>query len=133
MYHGIRSRSAELIQESGFEQSEDGTLGRGVYLSRNLQKASRYPRRCPEKDRVVIRVFVNVGKVIAINYQGHLLQKTWYTHYDTAWVPPNCGVGRGNLEKNCVWDPKKSKSTSSSGQWPPEHCPFIGLLDLIFI
>lgn len=108
MYHGTTSRSAQAIVKSGFRQSEDGMLGRGVYLSRDLQKASRYPIGHPEQDRVVIKVLVNVGKVIAINYQGHPHQKTWHRYgYDTAWVPPNCGMTKSGLEEDCVWDPNQ--------------------------
>ncbi|TKS91267.1 hypothetical protein D9C73_026521 [Collichthys lucidus] len=108
MYHGTTREAAQSILATGFRQSSDGMLGRGVYLSRDLQKASRYPIDHPEHDRVVIRVKVNVGKVIAINYQGHPLQMTWhYSGYDTAWVPPNCGMVKSGLEENCVWDPNR--------------------------
>ncbi|KAF3699735.1 hypothetical protein EXN66_Car015422 [Channa argus] len=97
---------------SGFRQSKDGMLGPGVYLSRDLQKASRYPIDHPEHDRVVIRVMVDVGKVIAINCQRHPRQKTWHDPkygpvYDTAWVPPGCGMVKSGLEEDCVWDPNR--------------------------
>uniref|UniRef100_A0A3Q2X1X7 PARP catalytic domain-containing protein n=1 Tax=Haplochromis burtoni TaxID=8153 RepID=A0A3Q2X1X7_HAPBU len=108
MYHGTTSANARLILASGFRQSSGGMLGPGVYLSRDLDKASRYPIDHPEDDRVVIRVRVNVGKVKAIDRQNHPLQKTWHDHgYDTAWVPPNCGMVKSGLEENCVWDPKR--------------------------
>ncbi|KAL7377894.1 hypothetical protein ABVT39_005812 [Epinephelus coioides] len=110
MYHGTTKRNAELIQASGFRRSADGMLGPGVYLSRDLEKASRYPIDHPEYDRIVIKVVVNVGKVIAINYQGHPRQKTWhYYGYDTAWVPPKCGMVKSGLEEDCVWDPSRIK------------------------
>ncbi|KAK7884790.1 hypothetical protein WMY93_027913 [Mugilogobius chulae] len=108
MYHGTSSRCAQSIWSCGFKQSSKGMLGPGVYLSRDLQKASRYPINHPEHDRVVIRVLVNVGRVIVINRQNHPLQKTWHDHgYDTAWVPPNCGMVPSGLEENCVWDPRR--------------------------
>uniref|UniRef100_A0A3Q0SL90 PARP catalytic domain-containing protein n=1 Tax=Amphilophus citrinellus TaxID=61819 RepID=A0A3Q0SL90_AMPCI len=108
MYHGTTSRSAQSILKSGFQQSSDGMLGPGVYLSRDPEKASRYPIDHPEHDRVVIKVVVNVGRVKAINYQNHPLQKTWHNEgYDTAWVPPNCGMVKSGLEEDCVWDPKR--------------------------
>ncbi|CAB1413529.1 unnamed protein product [Pleuronectes platessa] len=108
MYHGTTKKCAAAIQKSGFQQSSDGMLGRGVYLSRDLQKASRYPIDHPEYDKVVIKVKVRVGKVIAINDQNHLLQKTWHNHgYDTAWVPPHCGMVKSGLEEDCVWDPAR--------------------------
>uniref|UniRef100_A0A672FHY9 PARP catalytic domain-containing protein n=1 Tax=Salarias fasciatus TaxID=181472 RepID=A0A672FHY9_SALFA len=108
MYHGTTSSNADQILSSGFRQSSDGMLGQGVYLSRDLEKASRYPIGHPEYDRVVIKVVVNVGKVKRIDYQQHPLQKTWHNHgYDTAWVPPNCGMVPSGLEENCVWDPAR--------------------------
>ncbi|KAM3597452.1 uncharacterized protein V6R79_004789 [Siganus canaliculatus] len=108
MYHGTTSQNAQMILATGFHQSSGGMLGRGVYLSRDLDKASRYPIDHPEHDRVVIKVVVNVGRVISINYQGHPLQKTWHNYgYDTAWVPPKCGMVKSGLEEDCVWDPRR--------------------------
>ncbi|TWW70381.1 hypothetical protein D4764_18G0011870 [Takifugu flavidus] len=108
MYHGTTRQQARSIQAGGFRQSPDGMLGRGVYLSRDLAKARRYPIDHPENDKAVIKVRVNVGKVIAINYQGHPRQKTWHDYgYDTAWVPPRCGMVRSGLEEDCVWDPRR--------------------------
>ncbi|GAA6069215.1 grass carp reovirus (GCRV)-induced gene 2e [Tachysurus ichikawai] len=78
------------------------------HLSQDLNKASRYPLELPEHQRVVIRVRVNVGRVIKIDYQGHQLQKTWHNRgYDTAWCPPGCGMVRSGLEEDCVWDPSR--------------------------
>ncbi|KAI5096580.1 hypothetical protein C0J45_13474, partial [Silurus meridionalis] len=108
MYHGTSSHAAAQIMKTGFKQSSGGMLGRGVYLSRDLDKASRYPLDLPEHQRVVIRVRVRVGKVKKIDHQGHPLQKTWHNHgYDTAWCPPGCGMVRSGLEEDCVWDPKR--------------------------
>uniref|UniRef100_A0A3Q2PR84 PARP catalytic domain-containing protein n=1 Tax=Fundulus heteroclitus TaxID=8078 RepID=A0A3Q2PR84_FUNHE len=108
MYHGTTRTCAQEILKTGFCQSKKGMLGPGVYLSRDLQKASRYPIDHPEEDRVVIVVKVNVGKVKAIDRQNHPLQKTWHDEgYDTAWVPPNCGMVPSGLEENCVWDPRR--------------------------
>uniref|UniRef100_A0A3Q3LXD9 PARP catalytic domain-containing protein n=1 Tax=Labrus bergylta TaxID=56723 RepID=A0A3Q3LXD9_9LABR len=112
MYHGTTRQAAQSIQATSFCRSTDGMLGPGVYLSRDLAKASRYPIRHPEYDRVVIKVVVNVGRVIAINCQGHPRQKTWHDSrygevFDTAWVPPNCGMVPSGLEEDCVWDPSR--------------------------
>ncbi|XP_038594385.1 uncharacterized protein LOC119917978 [Micropterus salmoides] len=112
MYHGTTRQNAQAIQATGFKQSANGMLGRGVYLSRDLQKARRYPIGHPEYDKVVIKVVVNVGKVITINYQNHPRQKTWHDSrygpvFDTAWVPPECGMVNSGLEENCVWDPEQ--------------------------
>ncbi|XP_077474222.1 uncharacterized protein LOC144087953 isoform X1 [Stigmatopora argus] len=52
MYHGTTRQCAELIVSAGFRQSPDGMLGRGVYLSRDLQKAKRYPLHHPEAEKV---------------------------------------------------------------------------------
>uniref|UniRef100_A0A3Q2XC02 PARP catalytic domain-containing protein n=1 Tax=Haplochromis burtoni TaxID=8153 RepID=A0A3Q2XC02_HAPBU len=108
MYHGTTTACAQSILASGFRQSPDGMLGRGVYLTRDLEKASRYPIDHPDYDKIVIKVKVKVGKVKIIDYQDHPLQKTWHDHgYDTAWVPPNCGMVQSGLEEDCVWDPDR--------------------------
>ncbi|XP_067278757.1 grass carp reovirus (GCRV)-induced gene 2d [Pseudorasbora parva] len=108
MYHGTSRYAAQQIMCFGFQPSKDGMLGRGVYLSRDLNKASRYPLHLCERERAVIRVQVNVGRVKKIDYQGHPMQKTWHDHgYDTAWCPPNCGMVPSGLEEDCVWDPRR--------------------------
>uniref|UniRef100_A0A667ZWR3 PARP catalytic domain-containing protein n=1 Tax=Myripristis murdjan TaxID=586833 RepID=A0A667ZWR3_9TELE len=127
MYHGTSRESAQLIMAHGFRQSEDGMLGRGVYLSRDIQKASRYPLELDESQRVVIKVKVNVGEVIAINKQGHPRQKTWHDRkygpvYDTAWVPPNCGMVKSGLEEDCVWDPARIQILCAISPRPLSNC-----------
>ncbi|ROL41639.1 hypothetical protein DPX16_9230 [Anabarilius grahami] len=108
MYHGTSREAAQKIKVSGFKRSSKGMLGSGVYLSRDLKKASRYPLELPANQRVVLRVRVNVGKVIKIDRQDHPLQKTWHDYgYDTAWCPPNCGMVPSGLEEDCVWDPQR--------------------------
>ncbi|KAI5103900.1 GCRV inducedprotein 2i [Silurus meridionalis] len=83
-------------------------LGRGVYLSRDFNKAAKYPLHNRNQALAVIQVNVRVGKVKMIDYQGHPLQKTWHQHgYDTAWVPPNCGMVASGLEEDCVYDPSR--------------------------
>uniref|UniRef100_W5MFG6 Grass carp reovirus (GCRV)-induced gene 2e n=1 Tax=Lepisosteus oculatus TaxID=7918 RepID=W5MFG6_LEPOC len=110
MYHGTTKEAVEPIKRNGFCPSEDGMLGQGVYMSRDLQKASRYPIEVPEQQRRVLKLKVDVGKVKKINKQGHHLQKTWHEHgYDTAWVPPHCGMVKSGLEEDCVWDPRRIK------------------------
>ncbi|TRY99629.1 hypothetical protein DNTS_004821 [Danionella cerebrum] len=108
MYHGTSVEKVFKIYASGFQQSVDGMLGRGVYLSRDLNKASRYPLNVPEDHKVVLRVAVNVGRVKRIDYQGHPMQKSWHANgYDTAWCPAGCGMVPSGLEEDCVWDPRR--------------------------
>ncbi|XP_053537435.1 grass carp reovirus (GCRV)-induced gene 2q [Ictalurus punctatus] len=108
LYHGTTLKNAQKIQVEGFVPSFDGMLGRGVYLSRDFKKAARYPLQGRSQSLVVIMVNVRVGKVKRIDYQGHPLQKTWHQHgYDTAWVPPNCGMVASGLEEDCVYDPSR--------------------------
>ncbi|MGH0168642.1 UNVERIFIED_CONTAM: hypothetical protein FKN15_054811 [Acipenser sinensis] len=111
MYHGTTKEAAENIKRCGFRQSDErGMLGRGVYVSRDFNKASRYPLNHPDKERRVLKLRVNVGKVKKIDRQGHHMQKTWHHHgYDSAWVPPNCGMVPSGLEEDCIWDPNRIK------------------------
>uniref|UniRef100_A0A8C5MZD9 PARP catalytic domain-containing protein n=1 Tax=Leptobrachium leishanense TaxID=445787 RepID=A0A8C5MZD9_9ANUR len=109
MYHGTTLARAEKIIDEGFKQSIDGILGRGVYVSRDIKKASQYPRG-DKSDQVILKVRVNVGKVKRINRQGHPMQMTWHDNgFDTAWIPPGCGMVDSRLEEDCVWDPKRIK------------------------
>ncbi|XP_041673392.1 uncharacterized protein LOC121529527 [Cheilinus undulatus] len=108
MYHGTTRANAQSILRTGFRRSVDGMLGPGIYLSRDLEKAKLYPRFTPPFDKVIIKVAVNVGRVKKIDCQDHPLRTTWHYHgYNTAWVPPNCGMVSSGLEEDCVWDPNQ--------------------------
>uniref|UniRef100_A0A673KT42 Grass carp reovirus (GCRV)-induced gene 2f n=1 Tax=Sinocyclocheilus rhinocerous TaxID=307959 RepID=A0A673KT42_9TELE len=103
MYHGTSMEAAKKIRKEGFRQSVAGMLGRGVYLSRDLEKARRYPLNLQAYQRVVLKVEVNVGRVKKIDKQGHPLQNIWHDHgYDTAWCPPKCGMVPSGLEEDCL-------------------------------
>ncbi|XP_012677370.1 grass carp reovirus (GCRV)-induced gene 2p [Clupea harengus] len=110
MYHGTTVQTARTIINNGFKQSPDGMLGPGVYVSRDQKKAERYPLKSPVTDKVVLKLQVDIGKVKRIDTDNHPMQKTWHTQgYDTAWVPPNCGMRAvpSGLEEDCIWDPKR--------------------------
>ncbi|XP_063344830.1 uncharacterized protein LOC134638240 [Pelmatolapia mariae] len=110
MYHGTSIANARLILASGFQQSQGGMLGKGVYVSRDKKKAERYPLNNSPTDRVVLELRVRVGRVKRIDKDNHPMQYTWSTQgYDTAWVPPNCGMKAvpSGLEEDCVFDPKR--------------------------
>lgn len=103
MFHGTHKNNAQAIITSGFKPSTGGTLGPGVYCSRDINKAMCYPL-CGSNDRVVFKLQVRVGKVKKIDNQCMHLQTTWHQHgYDTAWLPASV-LG---LEEDCVWDPKR--------------------------
>jgi len=105
MYHGTSASNAQSIRRSGFRPSTVGMLGPGVYLSRDKRKAQAYAKAHGD---VILTCRVSVGKVKCINRQGHPLQQTWHQHgYDSAWVPPNCGMVASGLEEDCVWDPQR--------------------------
>uniref|UniRef100_A0A8C5MUS1 PARP catalytic domain-containing protein n=1 Tax=Leptobrachium leishanense TaxID=445787 RepID=A0A8C5MUS1_9ANUR len=109
MYHGTTLAAAIQIIMNGFHRSADGMLGRGVYVSRDQDKAERFPLE-DKRDQVILKLRVNVGKVIKIDRQDHPMQKTWHDHgNDTAWVPEYCGMVESGLEEDCVWDPKRIK------------------------
>ncbi|XP_051552161.1 grass carp reovirus (GCRV)-induced gene 2p [Myxocyprinus asiaticus] len=110
MYHGTKTQTARQIIQNGFQVSADGMLGPGVYVSRDQKKAERYPLNATFNDRVVLKLSVDCGKVKKIDKDNHPLQKTWHSQgYDTAWVPPKCGMKAvpSGLEEDCVWDPKR--------------------------
>jgi len=107
MYHGTSREAAEKIVSLGFSPSSGGMLGPGVYLSRSIHKAKRYPLG-KGHNRVVLKCEVRVGRVIKIDVQGHPSQMTWHAQgYDSAWVPPgNRMVSSGDTE-TCIFDPNR--------------------------
>lgn len=114
MYHGTSLANARIIIANGFCQSSGGMLGPGVYVTRNQQKAERYPLNSHFNDRVVLQLRVHAGRVKRIDTDNHPLQYTWnVAGYDTAWVPPNCGMIAvpSGLEEDCVFDPKRVEVT----------------------
>ena len=79
MYHGTRPEAALEIERYGFCRSKDGMLGEGVYLSRDVTKASYYPLDVHPNDhenRVILECLVHVGKVKRIDSSNHPMQKT---------------------------------------------------------
>lgn len=87
MYHGTNVADAHAIRKCGFCQSKDGTFGPGVYVTRSLDKASRYPLDLDNRQKIVLQLLVNAGKVKKIDYHG----------FDTAWCPPRCGKVKSGL------------------------------------
>ncbi|KAF3695917.1 hypothetical protein EXN66_Car011593 [Channa argus] len=112
MYHGTSVANARLIIAKGFKQSSGGMLGPGVYVSRDTKKAANYPLKSNPSDRVILEVLVRVGRVKRIDKDNHPMQWTWHKNgYDTAWVPPNCGIKAvpSGREEDCIFDPKRVK------------------------
>ncbi|XP_056398914.1 uncharacterized protein LOC130293809 [Hyla sarda] len=108
MFHGTTYAAAVEIIKHGFKQSADGMLGRGVYVSRDIHKAMKYPLNNDPR-KVVLKLRVNVGKVKKIDYPNHPLQKTWNAHgYNTAWVPPHT-MNPSGQEEDCVFNPQRIK------------------------
>lgn len=112
MYHGTSVANARSIIAQGFRQSETGMLGKGVYVTRDRTKAQRYPLKGHDSDRVVLKLRVRVGRVKRIDKDNHPMQFSWSINgYDTAWVPPNCGMKAvpSGLEEDCVFNPNNIK------------------------
>lgn len=107
MLHGTSEHAAKHIMKMGFVASVDGMLGRGVYLTPDIHKARAY-------GRVIVHVVVDLGYVLPIKYKGHPLQASWkQAGYDSARVPPRCGVVDSGLEEYCVYDPRRVKAVAT--------------------
>ncbi|XP_005161251.2 gig2-like protein DreN [Danio rerio] len=105
MYHGTLKSNAPAIITTGFRPSSGGTLGPGVYCSRDINKAMGYPA-CAPNDQVVLKLRVRVGKVKRIDSQSLNMRTSWHQNgYDTAWLPATGSFVA--LEEDCVWDPNR--------------------------
>uniref|UniRef100_A0A8C4RIF6 Uncharacterized protein n=1 Tax=Erpetoichthys calabaricus TaxID=27687 RepID=A0A8C4RIF6_ERPCA len=83
IFHGITKQDEELIKKNGFRPSVDGMLGEG--------------------QQYALKLMANVKIVVKIDMQRHPMQKkSHYCGYDTAWMPPNCGMVPSSLEEDCV-------------------------------
>ena len=102
MYHGTNAVNAEGILNNGFRRSpkERNMLGKGIYVAKDIQKTDRY-------GPITFKLLVYTGSIIKIDYQGHPRQKNWQRNYQSAWVPPNCGMVKSGLQENCIRDPKQ--------------------------
>ncbi|XP_045078340.1 uncharacterized protein LOC123491542 [Coregonus clupeaformis] len=104
MYHGTHRDRARAIITGGFQPSAGGTLGPGVYCSRDIAKAQGYPSGCPSVEHVVLQLKVRVGRVKKMDGQNVAMWHSWQqSGYDTAWLPSTVN-GR---EEDCVKDPKR--------------------------
>uniref|UniRef100_A0A4W5K7Z3 PARP catalytic domain-containing protein n=1 Tax=Hucho hucho TaxID=62062 RepID=A0A4W5K7Z3_9TELE len=88
MYHGTSRLAAQQILACVFHPScgDISMLGCGIYLSQDLEKASRYLLNLPDLQSVVSRLML------------------------TAWLPRpalNCDMVPSGLEDSCVWDPNR--------------------------
>jgi hypothetical protein len=102
MFHGTSAASAaEILREASFRPSTKGTLGAGVYVTRDLAKAQRY-------GPVVLEMEADVGRVCVINRKNHPLQRNWMAHgYDSAWLPAGNDVTAQGMEETCIADPQR--------------------------
>ena len=82
-YHGTSLDNLESIRAEGFRPSNSGMLGRGVYVSRDINKVLGYGGYFG----VILELRVTLGQVCIVDHQGHDNQYRWHDSYDTAWVP----------------------------------------------
>lgn len=110
MFHGTTAANARLIIANGFQQSQGGLLGKGVYVTRDVLKACNYPKNSKLADRVVLKLRVRLGKCKEIRDDNDPLLTSWSQNgFDSAWVPPDSNMTAvpSGLQENCVFDPSR--------------------------
>lgn len=96
MYHGTSHENAKSIMKGGFRPSTQGLLGAGVYVTKDMEKASQY-------GPIIVECDVHLGKLAVITRRGHPMQKSWSRQgYAAAWLPPF--VSTSGLEEHCIAD-----------------------------
>jgi len=107
-FHGTSDGKANRITRTGFNVSEGGMLGRGVYVTRDIRKAYVYASLDGRRqDGVILVVRVRLGSIARIDSQGHRMQHTWQREFDSAFVPARCGMVLSDREEACVADPSR--------------------------
>ena len=66
MFHGTLASNVNSIKSKGFEVSPGGMLGKGVYTTRQFDKARKYPLNVAG-DKVVFELRVKTGRVKKIS------------------------------------------------------------------
>jgi len=91
MYHGTSMQGADCILRHGFQTSQGGLLGAGVYLTTDKSKAALYGPR-------VLTCSVDIGKKCCIARKSHPKRRLWPASCDTKWIP---------AEAACKWTSQK--------------------------
>ncbi len=99
MYHGTKAQNVASILDGGFRVSENGMLGRGVYVSTDINKTLNY-------GDVTLKLLVWVGETRLITSQNQPDRKTWQSEADSAWVPANCGMVPSGRTETCLKHPR---------------------------
>lgn len=102
-YHATQWSNIQSIRENGLRVSTQGMLGRGVYISRDLNKVWGYGGPAG----AICEVHVSVGRIRIIDRQHHPKQNLWSNEADMAYVPYRCGMVPSGLEEACVADVKR--------------------------
>lgn len=118
MFHGTSSEAWNGIQQVGFARAgdNDSGLGRGVYLSFNINKTNYYRHRssgcnnsneyeCDCDGGVVIRCYVDVGRQYTVQDVNDPMRTSWQDHgFDSAFAA--AGV-IGKRPEFCISDPRR--------------------------
>jgi len=114
MFHGTSRAAWDGIQRDGFRRAgDDGSgLGRGVYLSYNINKTNFYRHSCDNNHNkyncgcdggVVIKCTVDIGRQFTLGDRNDPMRTAWQEHgYDSAFA------GEGVIGKRpefCIADP----------------------------
>lgn len=123
MYHGTTKTAAVSILRYGFQKSQEGLLGPGIYCTRDIRKAYRY-------GPTILKLVVNVGTIYPVRYIDDPLRTDWKKHgFDSAFADENSHlkkfqVKNGCFEEFCIWSPRQVRvhkiSKGQSWVWPKE-------------
>lgn len=88
IYHGTSVATVWLIIANGFQQSEDGLLGKGVYVTRDIIKACLYPKSSKSSDCVVWKLSVS-------SVSARITIPCWPLGAIMVIMPPGCRLVAG--------------------------------------
>lgn len=99
-FHGTSEKNAYGIINDGFNISQKGICGKGVYLTRNYEKAKGFSRKYDVP--AIIKVFVKKGTIVNLDIH-QFMQETWQDFFDIAYIPNNSLT---RTEEHCVRNPE---------------------------
>ncbi len=110
MYHGTDDSNVDPILSNGFKLSDNGMLGRGIYVSEDINKTLSY-------GNVTFKLLVYMGKTKKITSQNQSNRTTWQQEANSAWVPQGCGMVKSERSENCIRDSKQIRILGICRGW----------------
>ena len=116
MYHATARENVSNILQEGFKNSQGSTLtlGSGLYVSRDKDKAESYGEVC-------FKLLVYPGKTYGVWDPEDPLRFKWNRDHSSAWIPSYSNFPHSDREETCVKSASQVAILGVSKGWDRLH------------